>query len=112
MLGRRHFNHWGRRTEQAAGAVCLLVCRCGSARQPVRWKDRNELVWTQTTENVAGKERLSVPQTDRFSISITQEHGTWGEAGERLFKKRKQEQFEDSDIHGERRQKRNKECQL
>lgn len=64
--------HVGKEVLWAVGGVGLLG-RC--IQQCVRGKDRGEQVWTQTTEDLAGKDRPPVLQTDAFSSSISQEHG-------------------------------------
>lgn len=81
-------------TEQAARGAGLLVW---SVRQ-AGW---NELVWTETTGDEAGKERLPGIQTDSFPISISQEHGPLQGVP---FRREKTGQCEDSVLRGARSQ--------
>lgn len=93
--GRRHFDLGGEAEQSRPQGP--WVCWCGPPRQAARWEDRDELAWTQTTENTAGKEKLPVLQTDSFSVSIRL---ALGAAQGHLLEEREQEHFEDSGLRG------------
>lgn len=63
--GRKALRPWG--GEEKSRLQGPWVCWCESPGQAVRWADRDGLVWTQTTENTAGKGRPPVLQTFCFS---------------------------------------------
>lgn len=80
----------GTRSTQRTG--CRRSRSLGAISQPARLRG-HELVWTQTTGNLAEKERLPVLQINSFSTSIRQEHGQPRGYGQ-PFRKREEEKKE------------------
>lgn len=97
MLGRRQFDPRGREAQSRLQE--RWVWWCGSARQALRWEDGNELMWTQRTENMAGKDcqcyrQIIFPSASARSTAHCRGH---------LLAERRQEQFEDSGLDGGKR---------